>query len=189
MHHLIQEHVGFSLVNVRLIETYIGKMVLHIRDPREAVLSWSHHVENNLRNDLLALYNVDVDYSSVYTKSTLEEKILYDFEHLFPLYVDWLRSWLSFYDDPSRKLPILLTTNSELRDNPAKLLSDIASFLGLGQIDLGLLEPAKQGQLHFRAGKRDEFAGILPSDVAKNCELLMDGQWFERFGWSRIVSF
>ena len=187
-YHLIQEHLCCSLVNIRLIKTFMGKMVLHIRDPREAVLSWSYHVQNNLHNKLSKLYNIDVDYSSAYAESDLEGKILYDCQFLFPLYVQWLRSWLDYYDSPSRNMPVLLTTNAELRDNPTELFSNIADFLGLGQINLSLLRSPVQNQLHYRNGNRDEFLDIFPSSVAKNCELLMDDQWFERFGWTRMGS-
>ena len=118
-----QEHFDASPHNLAMCAHYVDRLVLHVRDPRQATLSWTHHF-NRLR---------DLDPSS--TVGTIrqppEDYCCWPFKrqldwhidgHLVSL-VEWLRQWISAEGKSSLK--ILRTQYEELVNAERKELGRI----------------------------------------------------------------
>ena len=52
---VVQNHLALSAENLQILEQLKPRMVLHLRDPRQAMLSWLHHVDWKNRTEGLVL--------------------------------------------------------------------------------------------------------------------------------------
>jgi DNA-binding transcriptional LysR family regulator len=57
--YVAQSHLAPSLENLQILQHYRLKTVLHLRDPRQALLSWVHHIARRRRVDLTALHQAE----------------------------------------------------------------------------------------------------------------------------------
>lgn len=187
-YHLVQEHIACSLVNTRLLESSLSQMILHIRDPRAALLSWVHHFENNLRLDVSKLYNIEYQIPLNYAELTLADRLDYDLHNLLPCFTDWLKRWVSFYDNPNRNIKILLSTHYELKEDSELLLKKICDFYRIEGAYLDKLSKPQKGVNHFRKGLSTEFFDAFTEKQLNFANSIMDPEWFDRFNWPKLAS-
>lgn len=182
---LIQEHIGCSWVNTRLLESSLSKMVLHIRDPRAALLSWVHHVENNLHLDITKLYNMEYKLPTNYTIRSFAERLDWDLHNLLPCHISWLKEWLDFYDN-NCIIQVLLTTHSELKKDSSALFERVLSFYDIEGARPHLIPPPQEGTHHFRKGLSHEFFDVFSESQLAFANSIMDPNWFDRFDWPKL---
>ena len=177
-----QEHFDASPHNLAMCAHYVDRLVLHVRDPRQATLSWTHHF-NRLR---------DLDPSS--TVGTIrqppEDYCCWPFKrqldwhidgHLVSL-VEWLRQWISAEGKSSLK--ILRTQYEELVNAERALFDRILAFHGIQVDGIEMRTPEKTIEYHYRCGRPDEWRDIFTEQQKARSLAIIGRDMLDHFGWS-----
>lgn len=179
--YLSQEHVDASETNLRILKKALPKFVLHLRDPRQAMLSWVHHVEKVQLNHKF-LWSEDICPPEEYFTWPFEEKIDWQIEHYLSACVDWIEEWCNAID--SGGLDILVTTFEEMKQDQDAFFKRILKFYNLNTPDFQTI-PFQPGKNHHRKGSVDEWKIVCtPNQIARINEMVSD-ELLERFGWIR----
>ncbi|MEC4854035.1 MAG: sulfotransferase domain-containing protein, partial [Jaaginema sp. PMC 1079.18] len=156
-----QAHIDTSLMNLELLKYYCPKFIVHIRDPRQSMISWVHHInrlnqELKYPNDRLILqYSCPIVPDDFYEKP-LSYQYDWHIENYFPLQVEWLNQWISVRDKNS-SLNIFLSQYEDFCiDNETHILK-ILDFYGIPHEAYSQPKLEKNMSNHFRQGKVDEW--------------------------------
>ena len=80
---ITQSHFDASERNIKLLKRYCPKIILNVRDVRQATLSWVHHLDKNLDNPgmlKMLLLSLPNNYSSL----SFEEKLDWNIDYYLP---------------------------------------------------------------------------------------------------------
>jgi hypothetical protein len=175
-----QSHLAPSPENLRQLSHFHCRMVLHVRDPRQALLSWVHHLDR-ISGDAGALLLCAVHPPTGYFDWDLTRKLDWQIEHYLPLEIDWLSRWVSVHDHGV--IPILLTTYEELAAGAGPVCQRICNFAGIGTNPLHLVDIPKTSDVHFRLGENNEWRRVYsPSQIAR-ADAMLPNELVARFGW------
>ena len=132
-----------------LKECGIGKLMLLVRDPRDATLSWTYHIRKaglSLRNHHTNIFYLPEEYFSW----EHSQQLSYQVKTFLPMAVNWLEGW--FEQVASRSKPyVYITYFDNLRRDPINYFEGIFKFFDLLDVDCRRLSDPSQGP-HFRAG-------------------------------------
>ena len=104
--------------------------MLHVRDPRQAVLSWTHHLDSISKDKGSALW-LDVVVPSLpkdYFDFPFERKLDWQIQHHLPHLMNWCEQWKSVIEKRTDDL-FLLTTFEELAGDEQKMLKNMYDHL------------------------------------------------------------
>ena len=179
---ITQEHIDASAENIRILGNYLPKFVLHLRDPRQAMLSWLYHVEENKTNHY-GVWSDDICPSIEYFSWSLEKKIDWQIENYLPQLVQWIQQWVNIIN--SKKFDILVTRYEDLVENPELFFENILKFYNLQDTKTILTKPEKN-KWHFRKGQIDEWKTVLNSKQIIRMHELIPIDLLEYFSWENV---
>lgn len=176
-------HIDPSPVNLQLLDWYVRRWVVHIRDPRSVMLSWTHHTEQLFQggSNHLLLKATPVP-PPAYHAMSLVERIDWQMDHFLPSVVAWTKDWVRLADRYSDR--ILLTEFSELKNNEQELMNRIARHCGHASGDYRHAAPDKTMAVHFRRGELDEWRRVFTIEQRRRAEQLIPLEYRVRFGWN-----
>ena len=127
-------HISPKPVSIRLLSRKIDRMILHFRDPRQAMLSWTHNL-NRLWREYQSGNEETLDRilwpaavpTEAYFEQGLNDQITWQIEHYFPLCVEWINSWLSLIDS-GPPIRILLTHFEQMVENQEAFFDRVLEF-------------------------------------------------------------
>jgi hypothetical protein len=177
-----QNHLAPSLENLQILEYFGCRLILHIRDPRQALLSWVHHVDRVCRDDngeasLMFAPRTPVGYFSW----DLAQKLDWQIDNYLPLSIEWLDCWLMVHDDS--RVPVLLTTYEELSADIGGLCRRICDFCGIAPAMFRLVDLPKTIDNHFRLGDRNEWRRVFSAAQIERSSAMLPPAMAHRFDW------
>lgn len=186
------QHMAPDDYNLDLLDgAGLHRIVLLVRDPRDALVSWWHHLQ---RPDIAAARWVHADqeatgavtsaYRGLDRVGQMDELI----ENLFPKRQAWLSGWNRIQRSDSR-FEVHLVRYEDFRAQPEATLSAILTFLGHDHsIVLPTIErPAGGGidpKTHFRRGESGSHRDELLARQVERLRSLADRDLFSAFGWT-----
>jgi len=181
--YVAQNHLASSPENLQVLQHFKLKMVLHLRDPRQALLSWVHNTDwisggNDASEHLL--YSTP-RVPSGYFDFSFAEKIDWQIENYLPQLIKWTQHWVEIAD--SGTVPILITHQNDLRVNEKALFDSILAFYQL-RLDYTLPNlPRTMEETHFRRADPTEWMRTFTPDQAAHATSLIPASLKTRFGW------
>ncbi|HEY5064923.1 MAG TPA: hypothetical protein VIJ04_08920 [Xanthobacteraceae bacterium] len=175
--YIAQNHLASSAENMQLLEQFKPKMVLHLRDPRQALLSWVYHVDWKSITEPGSL-----KMPPGYFEHSMSSKIDFQIEKYLPNLVSWVERWVEIAGQG--RLPILITSQYELRRNEKAFFNAILSFY---QIELDFTPPNLPRTLeetHFRKADPEEWKRTFTPEQAARATSAIPHALMRRFGWS-----
>lgn len=179
---ITQSHFDASDRNIKLLKRYCPRMILNVRDVRQATLSWVHHLDKHLDNpEMLKMLLLPLPNN--YGSLSFEEKLDWNIDHYLPSCIKWIEDWLDVEKEQS--LEILVTTYENLLEDQLGFFQDIYDFYNIPYkvIDSNMLKPSKS--LHFRNGTSDEWVYVFTREQKERATSLIPEDLFERFQWIR----
>lgn len=150
-------HMQASYHNMKVLEeSGIERVVVLLRDPRDAFVSWVHHLRKlgpSARNYHSRIYHIPRDYYNW----TLEKQFDYQVRAFLPTVINWVEGWLDYYASPDRKIDILFVLYDELKRDPVNYVKKIVSYNKLDNVDYSKLPMAQVGKLHYRKGEHGQW--------------------------------
>ncbi len=158
----------------RLRRSGISKIIVHVRDPRQTLLSTVHHL-SRYPDQLITL-----------TKTVAHRPIAQQIEELMDIYLYRIR-WIMGWMEAERELGLMFSTFEDfVRDKDAFIQKYLNYYDG--PTDAFSYEESTtrhQGtDYHFRKGEVSEWRDVFPPREAAYLSSLLPKEMKERFGWS-----
>lgn len=156
----------------------IKDIVVHMRDPRDALVSWLHQLERaSVKEDVPTriLHRASKDIPVNYYNLSREEKLDYLIYSLMPRMVSWISGWIKVANGDSR-VNIHLTDYNQMI-SPVSYFNGIAQFYDLNLVfrkdDFPVLDP-RDSRLNFRQGKSGTYRDEMSSKQISMASNMMD---------------
>lgn len=149
------------------------RVVVHLRDPRQAALSWAHHAFK-LR---VSSYGQD----DAFYARPFEEQVAAALRDHFPIICDWAAQWLR---EAERQVHVraLVTDYDELHSGKAALGRRVCEFYG-ARFDARAARSTPLGKF-YRKGEREEWRRDFTFEQRAWCQAQLDA-WGLGDRWSR----
>ncbi len=162
------------------------KMVLNLRDPRAALVSWTHFInEFKTEHSLLqARLSVEQPVDPAYFDWPFADQLAWQVDNYLPRTVGWIADWLDVADDPRSVLDILVTEYAELVEDASKLVRRILDFYAIEADPAWLqLRKPKPGRWKFRVGATRDWREDYSPAVLDRATAAIPERWRDRFRW------
>jgi hypothetical protein len=178
-----QIHCAPSPENLQVLKHFKLKMVLHLRDPRQALLSQVHYLDYISSSSQLSetLRYTTPRPPPEYFDFSLSCKINWYIDNYLPQLIGWTEQWVELADRGT--IPILITHQDDLRSNERAFFDSILAFYQLN-FDYALPSlPRTMEATHFRRGDPEEWIRSFTSEQADQATLMIPQPLRTRFGW------
>jgi hypothetical protein len=178
-----QNHLAPSPENLQILEHFGCRVVLHLRDPRQALVSLVHHLDrvcNGDDSERLLMFAPRTPPG--YFASDFARKLDWQIDTYLPLMTDWITRWVALHD--ARRLPILLTNCAEMSRDIGALCRRICDFSGIPSERLRLVDIPKTIDNHFRLGDDGEWLRVYSPEQIERAGAIVPAELARRFGWS-----
>ena len=164
---VVQQHIPARDINLRFLSNRLKRMVVHVRDPRQATLSWMHHLDNFYANkDLVPACALGLEATTPalpedYFARDPMARLDYLLETHLPTLVEWTNNWVKAADSAAGP-EILFTTYEEFILDQKRFLEQLLTFF---QVPDGLFDwsrlPHKTARTHYRKGQSNEWESVF----------------------------
>lgn len=165
------------------IEKYIeysNKLVVHVRDPRQVLLSLVHHINNNVNNQYVPSSQKDWYY-----KQNISTQIDWGIDFLFADIIAWMADWVQYADfAKTNNIPIdiLFSTYDELYTDPEMLFQRIVKFYNINQYPKFEM-PKKDARVRYRKGDPNEWRYVFTPQQQTRIMQLIPKNLRQKFDW------
>jgi hypothetical protein len=187
---ICQQHLPARDLNLRFIANRDPRIVVHLRDPRQATLSWTHHLDNfyeqrdSVPGCKLGLEAVTPPLPSDYFDRPFEQRLDYQIRTHFPQLIEWMQGWASAARTRTYGLRILFTTFEGFKRQPEKVISDILAHYSINSRAFNWSRrPEATSETHFRKGEVDEWREVFTKEQAEYAASLLPAELAKDFGW------
>ncbi len=181
-----QSHLDGSDVNVRMLARYCPRVVVHVRDPRGAMLSWVHHLlrlEREAQHDLLLTAEPQVP--SGFSAWSMQEQLDWGIDAYLPLCVRWVEQWVEA--EAQGRLKVCFTTYERFASDADGFVRSLLTFFGIDGSRFEQRAVEKTIANNFRSGEPDQWKRVLTKEQLQRAETLIPASLCERFEWARGV--
>lgn len=180
-----QEHIPARFINLRLLQKYLDRFVVHVRDPRQAILSWIYFMEKQCRErGMETLSRIDPPIDLDFLAWPLGKKLDYYLKNYFPQWVKWIEDWVSVDEDPDFKPKILFTQHREFQSASKEIFRKIFRFYGIeDESCLSSVSEPQKGKMHFRKGSNEEWRETYTSEQIEMTRTYMSDRILKKFSW------
>ena len=178
-----QDHLAPCTENLQVLQYFKLKLVLHLRDPRQALLSWVHHLDwiSGGSDTCEELADATPRVPSGYFDFSLSRKIDWQIDNYLPQLITWTAQWVAVAD--SETIPILITHQNDLRTNEKAFFDAILAFYQLN-FDYTLPNPPRTLEAtHFRRADPMEWIKTFTPDQIVLATSMIPRPLAMRFGW------
>jgi hypothetical protein len=178
-----QAHLAPSSENLQVLQYFNQKLVLHLRDPRQALLSWIYHLDwiSGGNDTCMELLYATPRVPTGYFDFSLPRKIDWHIDNYLPQLIAWTEQWVDVAD--RGVIPILITNWDDLRSNEKAFFDSILAFYQL-HFDYALPNlPRTMEATHFRRADPAEWMRSFTPEQADQATLMIPQPLRTRFGW------
>jgi len=170
-----QSHLDANPTNLQLLRAYCPRMVLHLRDPRQALLSWVHHVKKYVEQGQLTQASVTpIPPTTLLFADNLSAAIDWHIAHHLPNILQWTEQWL-LHVETKESPAVFVTYYHDLRENSQNVIARILDFYGIPAWAYTAKDIPKNEFTHFRKGQLDEWRSAFNPAQQKICAEMMEG--------------
>lgn len=194
-------HLLPTQINLSLLDHYLDKMVLNIRDPRQIALSYTHHV--------LKLKELEVDPTLLtwmkyflpdhFFEFSFEKQLNWSIDYVIPNLMNMLTGWLAVENNSKTNIEVLITQFKDFKADSTNYFKGILDFYQIPHQHFTFPQstPATEGSMygdnpnknqsnfHFRKGTLNEWMDIMTLEQKKRATAFIPSDLLERFGWAR----
>jgi hypothetical protein len=179
---IAKEHLPATAFNVKLLAEHgLKRMVFHVRDPRQATLSWAHFVRDDVSMRLMGpLWRKIVPPADV-LRQDLEKVIDWSIDNYLPLLVEFIQGWQRVGKDPDRALEVKFMSFETFLGAPEAYFDQVIEFTGIDPTQFAA--DAEAEIVHLRKGEREEWRGAFTEAQTERAWALMAPEPAEALGW------
>jgi hypothetical protein len=181
---ITKEHLAPTRFNVdALRQAGIDRLVLHLRDPRQVLLSWAYFVRDDIAQTPLGpLWRQTCPPADV-LNADFGALLDWCVDRYLPHVVNFIEGWQAIADDPGTPLAVHFSTFEQFLESPAEHIGAILDFHETDRSAMAGGADAADG--HFRRGQRDEWRDVLTAAQKARANAQLPAGMMDRFGWTR----
>lgn len=174
------KHIDASPVNLWFLSFTKTRTIVHVRDPRAAILSWVHN--NRPFGPDTPGYHI-ASPGAAWFKMPFEQQIEWTIQNHLPLFVAWMEKWLDA--EEGAQVNVMFTQYEEFIQDRVCFFNRILDFYGIPRTRLidQHLTPTKE--MNFRKGDPNEWRYVMTSEQKHKASELITDRLYKRFGWPR----
>jgi hypothetical protein len=179
-----QDHFGGSKINLVHIAKHVDRMVVHLRDPRQAMLSYVHFLATPQfrRKEAETLLFIYPPMPDDFYQRDLEARIDWAIDHWLPLLVEWTEEWVAAAETLDRPV-IKFTRYEDLVANPDRFVHDLLEFFRI-PVERYFPPRIEHGDdIHFRKGELAEWMTTFTPKQAAAASAAIPPTLAKQFGW------
>ncbi len=183
---IISNHIPASRANLMALNLSVDRLFVHVRDPRQAVVSYVHYLQYLKRtNNIYALLEARLPEN--YFLFSLEDQISWQIEYSYlPVAVNWINSWVDAQNDPVFYPEILFTTHEQLVADNKGFFETILKFYDIDQSRFKFpAQPVFEKNTHMRKGSVDEFKQVFTTKQIEKASQMVPERLKKMFDWSK----
>lgn len=181
---IAQDHLPPLPINLFRLGRELDRLVVHVRDPRQALLSWVHDRSRRLdKYGSAYLFAHDPPFPPDYLRSDLTSRVDFHLRHDYPRMVSWITGWLDATARSEFSSKILFTRFEDLLANEPAFFTRILNFYDLGPRVLKRAE--RDSDANYRLGKADEWRDVFTRDQVQRANELLPQRVLDAFEWRR----
>lgn len=179
---IAKEHLPASRHNVRqLREAGINRVVFHVRDPRQATLSWVHFVRDDVSMRLLAPIWRQVIPSAQVLADGLPATLDWAIDTYLPQLIKFMTDWDALDRDPDQDIDVKFLSFEYFRQAGDTYFEEILDFY---EIPRDRFAPhAEHEDVHYRKGELEEWRDVLTRSQARRAWAQIPRDLAQRFAW------
>jgi hypothetical protein len=128
-----REHLQPREISPKLLGAYgIGKAVLHVRDPRDAIVSWTRHMDRSLEARGLRFVELSCEMAvpDAYPAWGFDRRLEWQVHNKLPDFIRWIERWLALTESSSA-VEFMITDYAELTKDAPDLVKRILDFYAI----------------------------------------------------------
>ena len=186
---IVSSHPSASIENLSVLNLITDKIVVNVRDPRQALLSWIHYM-NYFRHTNNIWGVLEANLPDNYFLLSLEKQIDYQIDKFYlPVIIDWIKGWLEAEQNTSFYPEILFTQYEELTKNSKSYFDTILNFYKISKNDfIYPNKPQFKSNTHIRKGKTDEWLNIFTPSQIDRASKMIPKQLYKKFKWNNTTN-
>jgi len=153
---LRQEHFDPNPVNLQLLKKWAPRIILNVRDPRQATLSWLHHANRLAREHPDGINYTIHELPDGYLGWPIERQLDWQIDTHLVSAVGWLRNWFDWIDSDHAGPKVLVTRLEDLVADEQAFFERILEFLRIPKERFVYRPPEKTITHNYRLGATDE---------------------------------
>lgn len=178
-------HVDGSLNNRRgFRDAGIHKAIVHVRDPRQVILSWVHMIRRLDYNEFrysIKMYNPEIPLE--FRSLSIDQQIDWAIENYLPGQIDWLTEWA--FGEELNGFSVTFTRYEDFLVNQDDVFEKMAQVFG---VDTALILATTKTDDHtkhrnFRRGSASEWQDALSSYQIARISEKMPTKLLDKFSW------
>jgi hypothetical protein len=169
-------HLMASSHNIsRLSQAGVKRVILHVRDPRQIVVSFAHHL-----TDYRAQFGSIEGYSEILDAS-FSDRVDFVIRELLPQQVEWLNNWLGARDE----LEICISTYEMFVLERKRFIDNLLMHYGgdTRYFNISNAESSSGVDSHFRKGMTDEWRSVTTKEQVSRMNKVVGDKLLTTFGW------
>jgi len=211
----LNAHIDATHKNIILLTSNIKKMIVNIRDPRNAMVSMIHWIDYQQKNGLFAYNNkTRLQLKDVY-QMDFDEKFKIFFDIFYKIHMHFLNRWfkvlniefnskrksiftmtkpyseeISDSEDPPCSTEVLLTTHEDIVNlGEEKIFETLLNFYEIPTTLFRYKLVKKDMETsRFRTGRTDSWKTELNSEQQEQVTSLVPREWCTYFGWDSTTA-
>jgi Sulfotransferase domain len=182
---VVQAHLDASPANLQILRAFRPRFQVHLRDPRQAMLSMTHHLVRHWRETpgKNILLQVEPTPPPAFYDCPLTAQIDWMIENYLPGCFRWMREWLDVIESGEFGPDLLLTTYEEFVRDEAGFVRQVLRFFGIPEERYEAPAMERTMAVHFRQGTPDEWKSAFTLAQQTRATAMIPPEWIERFGW------
>jgi hypothetical protein len=176
-----RNHIPARPENLWLLQAFRINPIVLVRDPRQILWSWVHHLSRANRHNEGYTTTVHSPPDQWFS-APVEKRVDWVIEHHLSKFCDWISGWV---DAAAANLDVLFIDYRDLlRDMPETVRRILAhQGIEIDQLEVAPVQPGRE--TNFRSGQPNEWReAMTPAQRAISTKMIPDAL-FERFGWTR----
>jgi len=183
-------HIDATPSNLFFIGNYLDRLVVNLRDVRQATLSWCHYMKllKSLKDTgsipLVPFIKKTMTEDQYFSMSLTEQIDFQIKEYYLPFCIRWIESWLDADKNHLFYPKIFFTQQETLAKDPQAFFESILDFYEIDKSKFTFPEPPdfKPGT-HTRKGSVNEWREVFTPEQAEKASTMIPKRILDRFGW------
>ena len=177
-----KEHLAATPYNLGALSAAgIDRVLVHVRDPRQAMLSWAYFLRDDVSRRLLAPLWRKTTPRAAFMGRPLGEQLDWHIDHYLPLAIDWIAGWREAKRAGSGGIAVTIATFEEFKADPDAYFARALDFFAINHN--AFTHDAGAEAVHLRKGSVDEWREVLGEEQRGRAWRKIPRELAEAFGW------
>ncbi|MDX1401779.1 MAG: hypothetical protein R3245_07645 [Kiloniellales bacterium] len=181
---IAKEHLPATPHNLAaLSDAGFKRVIFHLRDPRQVLVSWAHFVKDDVSMRLMGPLWRKVVPPATVLGGGLEAILDWCVDGFLPQLIGFVEGWQKAAEDPNQQMDVKFLAFETFLKDEEDYIGEALSFLGIDPQSFDWT--ARSETVHLRQGEAEEWRDVLTSRQKEKAWSLIPRDLTAQQGWSR----